>query len=164
MRKLVVTFFGLGYGPIAPATWGSFGAAVVFLGFQLILPDGVPGWALAAGVVLASAACAGLGPWAQKEFNANDPKPVVIDEVAGQWLSLLFVPVGVTFWRASFVTGAAFVLFRVFDILKPPPARQLERLPGGWGILFDDLAAGVMANVVLQGALWAILHFHLFGA
>ncbi len=78
---------------------------------------------------------------------------MVLDEVAGQWLSLLFVPVGGG-WRAVWVTVAAFVLFRAFDILKPPPARQLERLPAGWGILADDLAAGVMANVVLQAALY----------
>ncbi len=163
MRKLVVTFFGLGFGPIAPATWGSFGAALVFLTCQWLIPGGVPWQALAAGVVLASAACASLGKWAQAEFKANDPKPVVIDEVAGQWLSLLFVPVGFG-WHAVWVTGAAFVLFRVFDVLKPPPARQLERLPAGWGILLDDLAAGVMTNIVLRVGLWAVLRFHVLGA
>ena len=150
MRKLIISFFGLGYGPVAPATWASCGAAAAFLALHLTV--GLPWWAILAVIVLASAACVALSPWAIAYYQKNDPRPMVLDEVAGQWLSLLFVPVGAG-WHAVWVVAAAFALFRVFDVVKPPPARQLERLPVGWGILCDDLAAGVMANVVLQIAL-----------
>ncbi len=153
MRKLLVSFFGLGFGPAAPGTWASLGAVAVFLALHLTLPAGLPWWAILAGVVLASAACVALSPWAIATYRSKDPRPMVLDEVAGQWLGLLFVPLGAG-WRAVWVVGAAFALFRVFDVLKPPPARQLERLSAGWGILCDDLAAGVMTNVVLQLALY----------
>ncbi len=83
--------------------------------------------------------------------GAKDPQSVVIDEVAGQWITLLFIPVS---WKTLLV---GFILFRSFDILKPPPVRQLERLPEGTGIVVDDVAAGVYALVVMQ----LILHFRL---
>jgi phosphatidylglycerophosphatase A len=74
----------------------------------------------------------------------KDPQFVVIDEVAGQWITLLFAPVA---WKTVL---AGFILFRGFDIVKPPPVRQLERLPEGTGIVVDDVAAGVYGLVVLQ--------------
>lgn len=80
-------------------------------------------------------------------YRSKDPDFVVIDEVAGQLVSLLGVPLS----GVSVLT--AFVLFRVFDIVKPPPVRQLERLPAGIGIMFDDLAAGLYASALLQCAL-----------
>jgi phosphatidylglycerophosphatase A len=79
----------------------------------------------------------------------KDPQNVVIDEVAGQWITLLFVPVA---WQTVL---AGFILFRGFDILKPPPVRQLERLPEGTGIVVDDVAAGVYALLMMQ----LLLHF-----
>jgi phosphatidylglycerophosphatase A len=82
----------------------------------------------------------------------KDPGFVVIDEVAGQLISLIAVPLG---WK-TFLAG--FILFRVFDILKPPPVRQLERLPEGTGIVLDDVAAGIYALVVIQLLLhWGLL-------
>jgi len=83
--------------------------------------------------------------------RTEDPQFVVIDEVAGQWITLLFSPVT---WK-TLVVG--FILFRGFDIVKPPPVRQLERLPEGTGIVADDVAAGVLALVVMQ----LLLHFRL---
>lgn len=80
--------------------------------------------------------------------GAEDPGPVVIDEAAGYLFSVAFLPHGPA------MALAGFLLFRVFDILKPPPARQLERLHGGWGIVLDDVAAGIMANAVLRVGLW----------
>ena len=148
-RKLLVSFFGLGYGPIAPGTWGSFGAVVVYVVLWYALGGAVPWWAL---VVMIAAACAvnlALGRWAVACYKSPDPRPVVIDEVAGMWLSLLLVPVsGPT--RLLWVCAAGFFLFRILDILKLPPAKQLERLPTGAGILCDDLAAGIQANILLQ--------------
>lgn len=88
-----------------------------------------------------------------RESGVEDPSHVVIDEVAGQAVSLIAAPV--FGWKYAL---AAFILFRVFDIVKPPPVRQLERLPGGWGIMMDDVAAGIFALVLLQIA----ASFHLF--
>jgi phosphatidylglycerophosphatase A len=82
----------------------------------------------------------------------KDPSFVVIDEVAGQLIALIAVPLA---WK-TFLAG--FILFRVFDILKPPPVRQLERLPKGTGIVLDDVAAGIYALVVMQLLLhWGLL-------
>jgi phosphatidylglycerophosphatase A len=74
-----------------------------------------------------------------RESGNNDPGFVVIDEVTGQWITLLFCPAD---WRGAAI---AFVLFRLFDITKPFPIRRIERLPGGWGIVFDDVGAGLYA-------------------
>lgn len=155
---LVMSGLGSGYMPFASGTWGSLAAAA--LGFAC--------WAgLHAGgatrlldpillvlTVLASAGCVRWGDWAidyyaARSRKAGDPGVVVIDEFAGQWVSLLLIPMP-TLQRALIVFAVQFFLFRLFDVLKPPPARQLERLHGGWGILCDDLAAGVYANVVGQ--------------
>ena len=90
----------------------------------------------------------GSRPWAEREFGRRDPQPFVMDEVAGQWVALLALPPsGISpIW---FAAGGWF-LFRVFDVLKPFPIRKLERLPAGWGIVTDDLMAGVYACVALQ--------------
>lgn len=79
----------------------------------------------------------------EKEFG-HDARPIVIDEILGMGVSLLFVPKQLAFYVA------AFVLFRLFDIVKPFPARQAERLPLGWGVMADDLVAGVYVNIVMQ--------------
>ncbi len=82
-----------------------------------------------------------------------DPSIVVIDEIVGMWISLWGLPYSVT------AIALAFLLFRIFDIVKPPPARQLERVPNGWGIMLDDVAAGVYANLATRGALLALAAF-----
>jgi phosphatidylglycerophosphatase A len=82
---------------------------------------------------------------------SKDPQFVVIDEVAGQWITFLLAPVA---WKTLL---AGFILFRGFDIVKPPPVRQLERLPEGTGIVLDDVAAGIYALIVMQ----LLLHFGL---
>jgi phosphatidylglycerophosphatase A len=83
--------------------------------------------------------------------NRKDPGFIVIDEVAGQWIALLLVPLA---WKSLL---AGFILFRGFDILKPPPVRQLEALPDGTGIVIDDVAAGLYALLLMQ----LLLHFGL---
>lgn len=83
-----------------------------------------------------------------------DPPMVVWDEVVGMGLTLFEAP------RTVWSMLAAFVLFRLFDITKPPPIRQLERLPGGYGIMLDDVLAGVYASACLQGGLWVVSHWH----
>ncbi|MFQ5970679.1 MAG: phosphatidylglycerophosphatase A [Alphaproteobacteria bacterium] len=136
---LVATWFGLGRLPVAPGTWASLAALPIAAGIVWI---GGP-WLLSAAIVAAALA----GAWAAGRYaeamHARDPRAVVVDEVAGQWLALL--PLSLD-WRYYV---AAFVAFRLFDILKPWPCRRLERLPGGAGIMADDIAAGVYAGALV---------------
>ncbi len=98
--------------------------------------------------LLAAVAATALGVVASgiiaRELGKKDPSEVVIDEVAGQLIALIAVPIH---WKSAL---AALILFRVFDILKPPPVRNLEALPRGWGIMMDDVAAGFYALVIMQ--------------
>jgi phosphatidylglycerophosphatase A len=91
-----------------------------------------------------------VGVWsagiAEQHYGGTDPGPVVIDEVMGMLVTLFMVPVG---WPGA---AAGFVLFRVFDVIKPPPANRLERLRGGMGIMADDFMAAVYANLALRVA------------
>ena len=149
--SLVATFFGAGRLRPGPGTWGSLAAVLIWAGAShFIFP---PHQSLVL-VTLAAAAVA-IGIPAATSFaratRQKDPQSVVIDEVAGQWITLLFAPVG---WKTLL---AGFILFRAFDILKPPPVRQLESLPEGTGIVIDDVAAGLYALLVMQ----LLLHFRL---
>jgi phosphatidylglycerophosphatase A len=150
MRRLIVTFFGSGYLPLAPGTWGSAAAAACFLAVYAVSPHPIC-WngTIVIGVVVASLASVALGGWAIRHFGKNDPGPFVLDEVAGQWLAMLALPL-LDMRTALVAVAVQFLAFRIMDIIKPPPARQLERLPRGWGILFDDLAAGLYANLIGQ--------------
>jgi len=151
MRRVAVwlaTSLGAGYFPIAPGTVGSaVGLAVFFLTNR---------WPAGAQIALV-AILSLVGTWAAGEaarhFGREDPGQVVIDEVAGQLLTLLLTGVGV----AGAVAG--FLVFRVLDVLKPWPARQFERLPGGVGIMADDLMVAVYGNLLLRlaGAIWVAL-------
>jgi phosphatidylglycerophosphatase A len=142
---VVATALGAGYAPVAP---GTFGSAVGLL-LWLALPT-IHSLQLLAIVVISI-----LGVWsgsvAEDHFQRRDPGHVVIDEVAGMMVTLAFNPVAGFAWLT-----AAFVLFRAADIVKPFPADRLERLPGGLGIMADDLAAGVYANLALRLLLWAV--------
>ena len=93
--------------------------------------------------------CVGLGRWATEYYGRKDPGSCVLDEGAGICLTALCLPI-YPGWRECWALLAVFVAFRLFDITKLPPAKRLERLPHGWGILMDDLAAAVYANVVCQ--------------
>jgi phosphatidylglycerophosphatase A len=135
----VATGFGSGYSPVAPGTAGSL------VGLLLFLPLARLAWpaqlAAVAAVALVGALAAGR---VARQLGIEDPGLVVVDEVAGQWLTLVALPL--TPLTALF----GFLLFRLMDIVKPWPARDLERLPGGWGIMADDLAAGVCAQLALR--------------
>ena len=143
--RLIATWFGGGYSPVAPGTAGSL--AALALAWPLVRYAGWhPLWFLAPVLALT-----GPGIWAAgvtaRESRQKDPQFVVVDEVLGQWLALAGAR---TMNLKSWI--AAFVLFRLFDIWKPPPVRQLERLPGGTGIVADDLMAGTYAALVLFAA------------
>lgn len=166
MRRWIVSFFGTGLFPFAPGTVASF-AATVLLGAIFYLLDlrrsHVVWPAVLVGLMLAaSAGCVILGPWAAQTFGKKDPRQMVLDEVAGICVANLFLPFKVGVHSQAFVLLAAFVAFRIFDVLKPPPCRRLEKLPDGWGILVDDLMAGVYANLSCQifFAAWVYLLLH----
>ncbi|MBM3782862.1 MAG: phosphatidylglycerophosphatase A [Acidobacteria bacterium] len=133
----IATWFGCGYVPKGPGTAGALGGLAV----ACLLPGHMP-W-LVAGTLLPFI-------WAAdtyaKRNGAKDPQEVVADEVIGQWITLL----GATSLASPWTWLMAFALFRAFDILKPPPVRWFEKLPGGVGIVMDDVAAGIYGALVLR--------------
>ncbi len=143
--NLISTWFGCGYAPIAPGTAGSL--AALLIAWLLVAYAGwQPLW-FGALVVAATAPSIWAAGVTAQALNKKDPGVVVVDEVVGQWLALAGArPLNVKSWIG------AFVLFRLFDIWKPTPVRQLEKLPGGAGIVADDLMAGVYAALVLYVA------------
>jgi phosphatidylglycerophosphatase A len=152
VKKWIVTLGGAGLVGAMPGTMGSLVAAGFLWGTFAAIPSGhAVFWPtlLIAFLLLFSGLCVGLGPFAIAYFARKDPGPMVLDEAAGICLTLFLQPIAPGL--ASFKTFAvAFAAFRFFDIIKPPPARQLECLPQGWGILLDDLAAAVYANLLCQ--------------
>jgi phosphatidylglycerophosphatase A len=132
-------------------------AAAWLLAAALGLARGLVELVVIAGVLFSSWLSVRWGPWAVARFGKSDPRQFTLDEFAGQWLALVALPIGLNAdrWALACVLGGQFVLFRILDILKPPPARQLEALPAGWGILADDLVAGLYANLLGQ-LLWRL--------
>jgi phosphatidylglycerophosphatase A len=151
---VVATYFGAGRLKPGPGTWGSLATMLTWGVLSHFLPAA---WVLPTNILLALLAI-GIGiPAATLIARASrlkDPQFVVIDETAGQLITLIGAPLT---WK-SFLAG--FILFRVFDIVKPPPVRQLERLPEGTGIVVDDVAAGLYGLAVMQ----ILLHFGLLGS
>jgi phosphatidylglycerophosphatase A len=145
----IATFFGIGRLHPGPGTWGSATTVLLWaaLAYAIPLPLRTPaGAALALLVILVGIPAA---TQVSRSFQKKDPQFVVIDEVAGQLITLIAVPIS---WKTLL---AGFILFRAFDIVKPPPIRQLERLPEGTGIVLDDVAAGIFAFMVMH----LLLHF-----
>ena len=141
---LVATFFGAGRLKPGPGTWGSLATVILWA----LTSSRIPSEARTGATIAAAALVTLIGiPAATRVARASglkDPQFVVIDEVAGQLVTLIAVPLR---WK-TFLVG--FILFRTFDILKPPPLRQLERMPEGTGIVADDLAAGLYALACLH--------------
>jgi phosphatidylglycerophosphatase A len=146
---LIATFFGIGFLKPGPGTWGSLATVLLWFAltrfidvrFQLAAAVGIALLAVAVGIPAATRVAIA--------YNKKDPQFVVIDEVAGQMITLIAAPAT---WKYLLL---GFILFRAFDMTKPPPIRQLERLPQGWGIVLDDVAAGLFALAVMQ----ITLHF-----
>ena len=142
---MLATFFGTGYLRPGPGTWGSAAGLVLWLA--------VAHWVhptrghLAIGTAIAALILLLVGISAsatvQREAGTEDPSFVVLDEVVGQWIALIGATVRPVDWLL------AFLLFRVFDIMKPPPARQFDRMHSGFGIMMDDVAAGVYALILV---------------
>ncbi|MBI5099897.1 MAG: phosphatidylglycerophosphatase A [Nitrospirae bacterium] len=141
--KYIATLGFLGYLPIAP---GTFGSAAGFIFVLLLKPGDLRLLAFCLIVFLLGVL---TSHQAEKQLG-KDSKHIVIDELCGYMISVLFIPSGIGYLIA------AFILFRIFDILKPPPIRKIEKLvPGGAGIMLDDVLAGIYANLCLQ--LWRYL-------
>ena len=140
LAVFIATFGYCGYFPIAPGTVGSAAGLLLYGGVRWTQSPIAE--ALAIAVLFAAGVWAGTT--AERYFGGIDPGPVVIDEVAGMLITLAFVPVGV----GGAIAG--FVLFRIFDVIKPFPAGRLERLHGGLGVMADDAMAAVYANITLR--------------
>lgn len=136
--KLITSFFYLGHSPLMPGTMGSLGGLIVYVlvknneilyGFSIL-------FLFMLGVIFAGEA--------EKIYKRKDPRMIVIDEACGMLLALFFVP------ASMFSVILGFFLFRIFDILKPPPAKRVEKLTGALGIMFDDIIAAIYTNAILQ--------------
>jgi phosphatidylglycerophosphatase A len=139
---VIATWFGCGYAPVGPGTVGSLASVLLAVLLQRIF--GPVRWPL----MLVTGLLLFPGIWASTKaaryLRTKDPGMVVVDEVLGQWVTLLAVPV--LTWKA---VAVGFLLFRLFDIWKPWPVRRLERFPDGIGIVADDLAAGAYGALIL---------------
>ena len=150
--KFMANGFGSGLLPAAPGTWG---AAVAILLIYPLKYASISPSVLTLILSLLIVIFTGIGVKACDALEAEwgkDPKQVVIDEMVGVWIALLGFPLD------TFNIIAAFILFRFFDIAKPLGIRQLENIKGGWGVMLDDVLAGVYANIVLQ----IMLELHVF--
>lgn len=153
IKRLVLSCFGIGFLPIIPGTFGSLLMLGAFLGVHFLAVHFM--WPiqmisiifLIVAIIASSIFCIIYTTHAEKTFNQKDPSWIVIDEFAGQAVALF--PAAVTGGRVLPPAIAAFILFRIFDICKPSPIREMEQLSGGFGVLADDLVAGVMAGTVV---------------
>jgi len=146
---MTATFFGIGYLRPGPGTWASGVTVLLWAAFSYRQPSALRAPMTFAFALLLLTAGIPAATRVARASGVKDPQFVVIDEVAGQLVALIAVPLS---WK-TFLAG--FILFRIFDIFKPPPVRQLEALPEGTGIVLDDIAAGVYALLVMQ----LLLHF-----
>lgn len=148
VHKSIATGLGTGFIPFAPGTFGTLAGVIVLLVLNWLLPGYFSGgFKQAHYLFFLVLAVSILGAWSIKALIiewGKDPQRVVIDEIAGVWISMIGIPVNLV------NLGIAFVLFRVFDIWKPLGIRKMESIPGGWGVLLDDLLAGVYVCAIMH--------------
>lgn len=141
--KLFASAFFTGYLPIASGTAGSAVALAIYF---------IPGFEshMIIGIITFIVCILGIpAATAMEKRYGHDPAEVTVDEVVGMWISLLFLP------KKIFLALAAFALFRILDIIKPPVSRQFDKMHGGIAIMMDDVIAGVYTNIILQISLWS---------
>lgn len=147
---LIATGFGSGFSPVAPGTAGALLATLLWAVGALLLCDVALLWLTVICILLFTVA----GVWATdrvEPYWGEDPSRVVVDEMVGVWIALLAAPAGAWWYMLG-----AFVLFRLFDIFKPLGIRRMENLPGGIGVMMDDILAGVYSFVILIAVRWWI--------
>jgi len=137
----IATFFGAGFGKPGPGTWGSVATVLLWAAYAWFAHPSPHALLIALAILIVAALALGIpaATIVARQSGRKDPQIVVIDEVAGQAITLLFSPFDL---RHALI---ALILFRAFDMTKPFPVRQLENLPEGWGIVLDDVAAGLYA-------------------
>lgn len=146
---LTATFFYIGRFPVAPGTAGSFLALVILYMLARFLEPFPFSMVLSGGILLMTSTGIPAASYIEKRDRIKDPSHVVIDEAIGQWLTFLFIP-GNVIASVHWTPVAGFLLFRFFDIVKPWPARQAEKLAGGFGIVLDDIIAGAYACITVS--------------
>ncbi len=145
--KIIASGFGSGYSPFAPGTAGALVGCLMLWGLETFWPGcftGLDGWL---GLILLIGLFFFLGVKSADEMEAewgHDPSKVVVDEIVGVWIAMLFVPFSLL------NLFLAFGLFRVFDIWKPLGIRRMEKLKGGWGVMMDDVLAGIYSLMVMH--------------
>lgn len=148
LHKLNATVLGAGYSPFAPGTMGALVGILILFLIKWLQPElQFFTW----GLLLATIIFTLLGVWSTNELESEwgkDPSKVVVDELIGVWIAVLWIPIE-TRWL---ILG--FILFRFFDIAKPLGIRRLESIKGGWGVMLDDVGAGIYANIVLQAVIY----------
>jgi phosphatidylglycerophosphatase A len=143
VQVIIATGFGSGYAPFAPGTAGTVVAVALFIPLAP-LAEQAP-WLFLATLVGLTGIAVWAAQGADQHFDSHDNKKIVIDEILGYFVTLAWVPYD---WKTAL---AAFILFRFFDILKPPPVNIIDKkLAGGWGVVLDDVMAGIYANLSLQ--------------
>ena len=153
MKRLLTSCFGLGWLPVAPGSWGSLPSAIIFglaCYFGGIAPVVIS--LMIALIIAGSFVCVKFSYAAVAATGNEDPGEVVADEIAGQALAFLAMPLlmgDVSGRQIVLIVAIGYFLFRLFDTVKPWPLHRLEELPAGWGILADDLMAGVYAGIAL---------------
>ena len=154
-KWLVATCCGFGHAPIMPGTAGALWGIVIYVPIALYAAEPYQSLLIALALVLTSAATVGLGRWAETFFGEKDSGKFVTDEVAGFLLTVLL------FRTPDILVTVlwAFPVTRVIDIIKVPPARQLERIPGGWGVLLDDLLGSLYAAFILHATCHLLPHW-----
>lgn len=146
-HKMIATGFGTGFAPKGPGTFGTAVALLISIGLHYFFPQTFAFWEMSWSYPLFVIAVTLLGVWSSHYMEniwGKDAQRIVIDEMAGFWIAMIFVPWSIT------NAALAFVLFRFFDILKPLGVRAMESTGQGWGVMLDDVLAGVYANLVLQ--------------
>ncbi len=150
LSTIIATFFFVGNAPVSPGTV----ASLVALALWFCFPNEWYIWKAIGTIILIIVGVVTAGK-IEKQKDEKDPSMIVIDEVAGMWLTMTLLP-GVYFRKDIWMVISAFALFRFFDISKFPPINKLENLHGGWGIVADDLLAGIYAAVFINIVRWII--------
>ena len=150
IKELLFTGFYSGYSPVAPGTMGTLVGMAIYVLLAVIFGRENILWINLVLVALLAWPAIRLGDSGEEFFGVKDAQQVVLDEMMGYWITMLFLPFN---WKLAL---AGFILFRFFDILKPPPARKLQDLKGGLGIMIDDYIAGLYGCILLNAG-WYLL-------